>query len=190
MGARLSEIPSWSVIVMEAGQPETEVVDIPLLAVSFQGGMYDWGYIMEPQDNACFGLVDRRMPCPRGKAIGGTSVLNYMIYSRGDNLDYDELAKKGNAGKITKIIKIVRIVMGRLLKNCVRKNSLNYRHTELYFIVGWSYKDVLPYFIKSEDASNLYKAEWEYHGQGGPLSVEDTFQSSIVEAMMAGNNQL
>ncbi|CAG9861247.1 unnamed protein product [Phyllotreta striolata] len=148
---RLSELP-WSVVVLEAGQPETSFVDIPLLAVGFQGGQYDWGYVAEPQENACWGLEDHRMPFPRGKALGGTSVLNYMIYSRGNEIDYNELAKRGNP--------------------------------------GWSYEDVLPYFMKSENATDLSYAEWMYHGEGGPLTVEDTFQSAVVGAMMAGGDEI
>ncbi|XP_025835214.1 glucose dehydrogenase [FAD, quinone]-like [Agrilus planipennis] len=38
---------------------------------------------------------------------------------------------------------------------------------------GWSYDDVLPYFIKSEDNGNIGTlTSTEYHGVGGPLRVE------------------
>jgi choline dehydrogenase-like flavoprotein len=42
---------------------------------------------------------------------------------------------------------------------------------------GWSYRDVLPYFIRSED--NERGAD-DYHGTGGPLHVSDSRASSRV----------
>ena len=72
---------------------------------------------------------------PRGKVLGGSSVLNYMLYVRGNRRDYDSWAAMGN--------------------------------------YGWSYDDVLPYFIKSEDNRNPYLAESPYHGVGGYLTVQE-----------------
>lgn len=38
---------------------------------------------------------------------------------------------------------------------------------------GWSYEEVLPYFIKSEDNRNPYLARTAYHGTGGYLTVQE-----------------
>lgn len=37
--------------------------------------------------------------------------------------------------------------------------------------VGWSYRDVLPYFIRSEDNQQVNSMDYGYHGIGGPLTV-------------------
>ena len=36
---------------------------------------------------------------------------------------------------------------------------------------GWSYEDVLPYFIKSEDNLQINEMDRDYHGVGGLLPV-------------------
>lgn len=55
---------------------------------------------MEYQKGLFYGLNDDRMHWPRGKALGGTSVINYMIYTRGNRWDYDRWAADGNPGKL------------------------------------------------------------------------------------------
>lgn len=52
------------------------------------------------------------------QVLGGTSVMNGMMYIRGSRADYDSWAAAGNE--------------------------------------GWSYEDVLPYFMKSEDNKQVH----------------------------------
>ncbi|XP_077993644.1 glucose dehydrogenase [FAD, quinone]-like [Glandiceps talaboti] len=40
---------------------------------------------------------------------------------------------------------------------------------------GWSYEDVLPYFLKSENNTNEELLKTEYHSKGGPMTVSDVF---------------
>lgn len=56
---RLSENPKWTVLLLEAGKPETIATDIPLLAAYFQSTDYNWGYVAEPQKGACYGRFSR-----------------------------------------------------------------------------------------------------------------------------------
>ncbi|KAL1132205.1 hypothetical protein AAG570_010162 [Ranatra chinensis] len=77
---RLSEVEEWNVLLLEAGGDETEISDVPLLAAYLQLSKLDWQYKTEPQGTACLAMKNKRCNWPRGKVIGGSSVLNYMLY--------------------------------------------------------------------------------------------------------------
>jgi len=96
---RLTENPNWKVLLVEAGGDETEISDVPALAAYLQLGRMDWKYKTEPQPGrACLGHTDQRCNWPRGKVLGGSSVLNYMLYVRGNRKDYDDWEAQGNPG--------------------------------------------------------------------------------------------
>lgn len=59
---------------------------------------YNWGYKTDPAKGACLGLNDGVCNWPKGKALGGTSVVNFMIYQRGHRRDFDGWAANGNVG--------------------------------------------------------------------------------------------
>ncbi|KAF9281644.1 hypothetical protein BGZ88_011460 [Linnemannia elongata] len=109
LAARLAEDSKVKVLVLEAGYtddiPTSKMPAVYLLTVD---SPTDWQFVTTPQVHA----GNRVMKQPRGKALGGTSAMNAMIYHRGPASDFDEWADLGNP--------------------------------------GWSYKDVLPYFKKSE----------------------------------------
>lgn len=89
LAARLSEDASISVLLLEAGGSESVISDIPIGAISIQGTPIDWQYVTEPQDHSCFGLNGRRSKWPRGKVLGGSSAINFMLYVRGNKNDFD-----------------------------------------------------------------------------------------------------
>ncbi|QQP36575.1 Uncharacterized protein FKW44_021722 [Caligus rogercresseyi] len=96
---RLSEIGNWRILLLEAGGDETEISDVPALAAFLQLGRMDWQYKTQPQPGrACEGHVNGQCNWPRGRVIGGSSVLNYMVYVRGNRRDYDQWARDGNPG--------------------------------------------------------------------------------------------
>ncbi|XP_071448689.1 glucose dehydrogenase [FAD, quinone]-like [Hetaerina americana] len=95
---RLTEMADWNVLLLEAGGDETEISDVPVLAAYLQLSKLDWQYKTEPQESACLGMKDQRCNWPRGKVLGGSSVLNYMLYVRGNANDYRQWEAAGNPG--------------------------------------------------------------------------------------------
>ncbi|MEO1492254.1 MAG: choline dehydrogenase [Pseudomonadota bacterium] len=95
MAARLSEA-GHSVLVLEYGGTDWgPLIQMPG-ALSFPMNMkrYDWGYVSEPEPH----LGGRRLACPRGKVVGGSSSINGMVYVRGHARDYDHWAESGADG--------------------------------------------------------------------------------------------
>lgn len=96
MAARLSEDGANSVIVLEFGGTDMgPLIQMPA-ALSYPMNMpiYDWGYQTEPEPH----LGGRRLACPRGKVIGGSSSINGMVYVRGHARDFDHWAEQGAGG--------------------------------------------------------------------------------------------
>ncbi|XP_016661905.1 glucose dehydrogenase [FAD, quinone] [Acyrthosiphon pisum] len=146
---RLSEQPNWSVLLLEAGQDESIYTDIPAAVPFLEATNYNWGYTAEPVKNGCLGFKNNRCPWPKGKGMGGSSIINAMIYTRGKKEDYDTIAALGND--------------------------------------GWSYDDVLPYFLKSENNSIPEYQNSPFHSQKGNLHVErvryhSPFTDKFIEA--------
>lgn len=68
---RLSEVPNWKVLLLEAGKEETILLDIPIFVSYTQFTDYNWGFKAEPQEGACLGIEENRCRWPRGKSLGG-----------------------------------------------------------------------------------------------------------------------
>ncbi|EDW75339.2 uncharacterized protein Dwil_GK19743, partial [Drosophila willistoni] len=97
---RLSENRNWTVLLLEAGGDETEISDVPALAGYLQLTELDWKYQTTPSSTRqyCQAMKGDRCFWPRGKVLGGSSVLNAMVYVRGSKNDYDHWASLGNPG--------------------------------------------------------------------------------------------
>ncbi|KDQ32850.1 hypothetical protein PLEOSDRAFT_1098831 [Pleurotus ostreatus PC15] len=87
---RLSEDPSVSVLVIEAGG-SNDVLEsqVPFLWTRLIGSTHDWNYTSAPQTT----LGGRSISLPRGRILGGSSSINGMLYSRGTSDDYDSIAE-------------------------------------------------------------------------------------------------
>lgn len=95
---RLSENPKWNILLIEAGGSESYYMDIPQHVHLLQMMGINWAYKTEPSDQYCLAMKDNQCKWPRGKVMGGSSVLNYMIYTRGNRDDYNRWSKKGCKG--------------------------------------------------------------------------------------------
>ncbi|MGC5172296.1 GMC family oxidoreductase [Microbacterium sp. DT81.1] len=86
VAARLTEDPTVSVLLLEAGGPDTKLeLHVPAAFSKLFRGIYDWGYDTVPQSQ----LEGRTVYWPRGKTLGGSSSLNAMMWVRGFAADYD-----------------------------------------------------------------------------------------------------
>lgn len=93
---RLSADPDCQVLLLEAGGPPRGLwPNMPAgTAKMFNRGPYNWGFETEPEKE----LNDRRIYAPRGKGLGGSSLINGMVFGRGHPEDYDAWAQFGVKG--------------------------------------------------------------------------------------------
>jgi choline dehydrogenase len=92
---RLAEAGRKVLVIEHGGTDAGPFIKMPA-ALSYPMGMtrYDWGYATEPEPY----MNNRRMACPRGKVLGGSSSINGMIYVRGHARDFDTWAEMGADG--------------------------------------------------------------------------------------------
>ncbi len=93
LASRLSEDPSTTVALLEYGGSDNSVfIQMPTaLSIPMNMKKYNWFYESEPEPY----LDNRRMHCPRGKVLGGSSSINGMVYVRGHARDFDEWQAEG-----------------------------------------------------------------------------------------------
>lgn len=87
MANRLSEDAQVRVLLIEAGGNDHSIfIHMPsALAYPMANPRYSWQYQSEPEPF----MNGRRIHCPRGKTLGGSSSINGMVYVRGHALDYE-----------------------------------------------------------------------------------------------------
>jgi choline dehydrogenase-like flavoprotein len=129
LAARLSEDPRRTVCLIEAGgSGKSLLVDVPgAIVLAQRSASLNWRFQSVPQPQ----LHGRRISVPRGRGLGGSALINGMVYFRGHPRDYDAWSDAGAR--------------------------------------GWSFREVLPYFRKSEDNEDFGPSL--FHGRGGPMHV-------------------
>ncbi|XP_033221058.1 glucose dehydrogenase [FAD, quinone]-like [Belonocnema kinseyi] len=98
LASRLSEIKKWKILLVEEGENPSLSSRIPGLWPTLFHSEEDYAYETEPNDNYCLGQKTKRCYWPRGKALGGSSAMNAMLYIRGNDRDYNQWAEMGNKG--------------------------------------------------------------------------------------------
>jgi choline dehydrogenase len=93
---RLTASGEHSVLLLEAGGSDQNIlIQMPTaLSYPMASKTYNWGYNSEPEP----AVNNRRITCPRGKGLGGTSSINGMVYVRGHACDIDEWEEYGAEG--------------------------------------------------------------------------------------------
>ncbi|XP_044018252.1 glucose dehydrogenase [FAD, quinone]-like [Aphidius gifuensis] len=153
VAGRLAENRQISVLVLEAGLEEPISAQVPAFFENLGGTEIDWQYETVPEKNACLNNNEQRCQWPRGKVLGGTSVINGMMYMRGSKKDFNDWAEMGNN--------------------------------------GWSYEDVKPYFLKSEDNQQIELVDNGYHATGGRLSVTQfPYHPAVCDSIIEAGKEL
>jgi choline dehydrogenase len=93
---RLTEDANVRVLVLEAGGQATGLFkDMPIAFPTYVLRRdLNWNFVSEPEPF----LNGRRIDIPRGKGLGGSSMINGMVYARGHRQDYDDWARRGLDG--------------------------------------------------------------------------------------------
>ncbi len=93
---RLSEDAGATVLLLEAGGSDRSIfIQMPTaLSIPINMARYNWFFESEPEPH----LNGRRMHCPRGKVLGGSSSINGMVHVRGHACDFDEWEEHGARG--------------------------------------------------------------------------------------------
>jgi choline dehydrogenase len=90
---RLTQDPDTSVLLLETGGSDKSIfIQMPTaLSIPMNSKKYAWQFETQPEPH----LNDRKMHCPRGKVLGGSSSINGMVYVRGHARDFDEWQQSG-----------------------------------------------------------------------------------------------
>jgi len=95
LACRLSEAGASVLVIEHGGTDAGPFIQMPgALSYPMNMARYDWGYRTEPEPH----LGGRRLACPRGKVIGGSSSINGMVYVRGHARDFDHWEETGAQG--------------------------------------------------------------------------------------------
>ncbi|KAL1681841.1 GMC oxidoreductase [Schizophyllum commune] len=94
VATRLSEDSSVRVGVIEAGETakNVDIIDVPGLYGADVGTKYDWNYTTEAQGDIA------SQSWPRGKVVGGSSALNYLVWDLPSAADFDAFERLGSPG--------------------------------------------------------------------------------------------
>ena len=93
---RLTKNPKNKVCLIESGPKDwNPLIHIPAgFMYNLKNKNLNWMYQSEPS----WGTKNRSIEIPRGKTLGGSSSINGVVFNRGQSMDFDVWAQKGNKG--------------------------------------------------------------------------------------------
>ncbi|KAF5358740.1 hypothetical protein D9757_012265 [Collybiopsis confluens] len=161
LGVRLSEDPNITVGIIEAGTHEVDVPEITipgLMASTINNPKYDWAFYSTPQRHA----DGQALLQPRGKGLGGSTLINFLGLSRANKDEYDLIEKLGNPGWNWDSL------LGYMKKseNTILTNSD-------------------PPFHGSEECKAYGQHVYDFNGQNGPVyKTFPTFRSDVQKKVI------
>nr|XP_003705892.1 PREDICTED: neither inactivation nor afterpotential protein G [Megachile rotundata] len=111
VASRLSEALNVTVLLVEAGGYFGWVSSVPILAPMMQGTEVDWSYSTEPQMFSSRGLLNHIQKVPKGKGLGGSGQMNYLVHSFGRSEDYKAWPKGWSHADLLPYFKKVSDIM-------------------------------------------------------------------------------
>lgn len=153
---RLTEDPDVTVLLLEAGSldMEEEMVTVPAYIGEDLWSQYDWKLHTVEQDH----LSGQQVAFNQGKVVGGGTILNGMVWTRGSAKDYDS--------------------WGNLNADEGQSNPYNWRWNDLLPYFQKNEKFAVNVDTSTQDAFHIHP-NMAYHGYAGPVSV--TYPNFIYE---------
>lgn len=196
IASRLSEDPSCRVALLEAGERPPEISALPIAPPAMQlNPATDWMYTADP-GQAGLGLNGGRVPVPRGKMLGGSSGINYMMYVRGHPGDFDAWAEGGAAGwSYAEVLPYFRKSEGLAPSGDIAIDAAAHNTAGP---LGVSVRDpILPgarQFVEAAVAAGIPQGDYNGRDRGCPKGVasltqyttRDGRRSSTYQAFLAG----
>ena len=196
IASRLSEDPSCRVALIEAGERPPEISALPIAPPAMQlNPATDWMFTADP-GKAGLGLNGRRVPVPRGKMLGGSSGINYMMYVRGHPGDFDAWAEGGATGwSYAEVLPYFSKSEGLAPSEDIVIDAAAHNSAGP---LGVSVRDpILPaarQFVEAAVAAGIPKGDYNGRDRGGPAGVvsltqyttRDGRRSSTYQAFLAG----
>ena len=105
LAARLSENPRNRVTLLEAGGSDNSIsIRMPAaLSGPMNRARFNWGYLAEAEPT----LAGRRLNCPRGRALGGSSLIKGMVWVRGHACDFNSWSNVAYMAGVTVIASLI-----------------------------------------------------------------------------------
>lgn len=98
IAGRLAENPNVSILILEAGIADSinnEDIRTPAVAMNLRGGQHDWQYLAKFVDRPEYSKIEKEDT--RGRALGGSSSLNYFTWLSGCRPTFDEWEEFGGS---------------------------------------------------------------------------------------------